>query len=532
MPHLMQRLDDRARAVTERSGRLTLQAVKSLGGVFLAALVTGLLCYGIDVFNLSVSLDEEAQSTVRGGVIQWVHQDRWAMYLLNSFVLPTPTVPFLSVLIGVTGLALSAALLLEMWGGGHGARTWLAGATIVSTPVVVFLMHFNTTQYGAFLGLAIGLTGLRMYLAGGPLRLIAGWAMVVFAISVYQSIGMAVLCGYLVHAVNRQLREPTREGSLLAAAVRPVLFFVWLGSTVVGHKLTALLARRWAGDGGGYAIVDQAYTGSYWSSYSVGRVLSYLAEFLNGERWYLGWPAALLVYGGVFLVLTRLAYRERLTPGLALGIVLLVGAILSPFLLVIGTGATFWPSRTLLALPVLFGGIVYTALGTRSWLAAAPYWAVCVTCLGGFIVANNRMLYADQQQWILDRQLVFEIQHRLHAIGMDRGRVVRLAVVGSKRFDPSPGRFEEETVGMSFFSPRLPVANQNVRIGRLLQIFGDSRVFGVVSPDQYKVAIDAASEMPFWPNPGSVQMVGEVAVVKLSEPTPAQSHFATAETSR
>lgn len=495
----------------------------------MVALLTGLACYGIDLFNLSLSLDEESHATVRGGVIQWVHQDRWAMYLLNVYVLPAPTLPYISVLMGIVGLAVSAVVAVDLWAGpagdgtgGGDARSSMAAAVIVATPVLVFLMHFNTTQYGVFIGMAAGLAGVRCFVAGGWRGWLAGWAMAVFALSVYQSIGMAILCAYLFHAINLQLRNPSREASLWGLVGRPVGFALWLAGAAVGHKVSSSLARRLAGDEGSYAMIDQAYSGTYWQWYSVERVMEYIGFYLTGERWYLGWPTAAVVYGGVFLVLTRLCYRERVSPGLLVGVLTLALAVVTPFLLVIGTGVTFWPTRTLLGFPVLLGGLVFTGLGTRSHLARAGFWGVCLVCVGGFVIANCRMLSADQQQWVVDRQLVFEIHSRLGEVGLPHDRATLLAVVGTRRFDPSPGRFEEETIGMSYFSTKMPSPLLNIRIARIMQGFGSSRVYGVGRAEEYRIALDAAESMPAWPDPGSVALVGNIAVVKLGEPLPAQ----------
>lgn len=522
----IRRLDERVGRASERTGVWAKKQSLNLGTLFLIALLAGVLSYGIDLFNLSVSLDEEAQSTVRGGVIQWVHQDRWAMYLINAFVLPTPMVPFISVLMGIVGLALSAVLAIELWGGGRDARSYAAAAVIVATPVLVFLMHFNTTQYGAFIGMAAGLAGVRLFVAGGWRSILVGWVLVVFALSVYQSIGMAVLCAYLFHALNTQIRHPSREGSLRGLIVRPLGFAVWLAAGAVGHKLSSMLARRLAADDGAYPLVDQAYAGLYWQWYRIERVIEYINFYLLGEKWYLGWPTAAIVYGGVFLIVTRLVYRERASLGLVVGLLTLALAVVTPFLLVIATGVTFWPTRTLLGFPVLLGGLVFTALGTRSKMARIPFWGITAVCLVGFIISNNRLLYADQQQWVLDRQLIFEIQQRLEVAGMPRDRVTMLAIVGTRRFDPSPGRFEEETIAMSFFSPRMPVRQSNLRIARIMQVFGSSNIYGITTPDLYRRAMDASRSMGVWPADGSIAFVDNIAVVKLSEPLAEQIKFA------
>ncbi len=78
---------------------------------------------------------------------------------------------------------------------------------------------------------------------------------------------------------------------------------------------------------------------------------------------------------------------------------------------------------------------------------------------------------------------------------------------------------------MSYFSTKMAPPLLNIRIARIMQGFGVSRVYGVAGQNEYRIALDAAASMPVWPDPGSVAFVDNIAVVKLSEPLPAQLRF-------
>lgn len=520
-------LDTSVEAVARRIGHSVVRVCRENWVVFAIALAVSLLCYGIDVFNLGISLDEESQTVGVGPVVQWIHQDRWGMYLLNKFLLPMPTVPYISLMIGLISVSLSATIAVESWGGGMAGRfeSCLAAGVMVATPILTFLMHFNTTQYGAFVGMLAGFAGVRMFIAGGWRFRTAGWVLVVFAISVYQAVGLAMACMYLVYAINRQLREPSRESSLRSVVGRPLGFAVWFGLAAVGHKLSAAFARSLVPEHHGYDLVDSVYAGTFLQWYSIERVALYIQAYLTGEKWYLGQFSYLVLVAGLFIIFTRFVYRERFSWGLPFGLLLVAGLILTPFALVIGTGMVHWPTRTLLGFPVVLAGVVFTGLGTRSAIARLIFAGLAMTCLIWFVVTNNRLMFADHQQWRIDQQVLFDIQWKLEVAGFPTDRPMRLVVVGQRAWKRPTSGFQEETIGASFFGYNRSPQNATTRLARLLQISGIGNIYGVANPEQYRAGLDLADSMPSWPAPGSVVIGDGVAVVKLSPATPDQLKF-------
>lgn len=523
-------------------------AAARFGPLFVFALIAALVSYGIDLFNCSLSLDEELQSVASGAEQVWIHQDRWGMYLLNAIVLPMPSLPFLSGLIGIGALAAAAVLVVDLWAGGgplvsdreagpHAAdgtadaRSCLAAGLLVSTPVHSFLVHFNTTQYGVFLGLLVGVVSVRMFVRGGVGRRIVGWLLLVFAFSVYQSIGLAVMVIYLFSAINGLLRLRFEPAAAHTLGVRAAWFGCWWVAAAAAHKLTAVITRGLTPEHEGYAIIDLAYSGGLWKRYRVDAVAEYLLAYLGGGKWYLGMLSVVVLWAGVVLVLVRFANGRR-PGGVVVGAALLVAAMLTPFLIVIGTGVGWWPTRTLLGVPVLLAGVAFTAGGAGFAPARLAYVGATALCLWHFAVSNNRLMYADQQQWVLDRQRMMEIARRVElAAGPEAGRT-QLAVLGVPRSDPSPGRFQEETIGMSYFSPELTMmesGSTSIRVGIALGVLGREFV-GISTPAEYRAAIAIASEMPHWPIEGSVVVRDGLAVVKLGPPTEAQTRYAARHT--
>lgn len=529
------RLDDSAARFTAWLGGGLRGVARAEGALFAFALGVAVACYGIRLFNMALTLDEELQSVSTGADLTWIQQDRWGMYLLNAVVLRMPVVPHISTLLGLAALALATTIAIRLWEGGGRGQTaargfpaFAAAGVLVSTPTLVFLVHFNTVQYGVFLAMAAAFIGVGLFLSGRWRLRLAGLALLIPAISVYQSVALAALCMYLFAAINRQLREPFRESRGRRVWSEPLFFAAWLGVACIGHKATAVLARSMIPPHEGYNIVDIPYQGLPWRIYPFETVVGYMSDYLGGGRWFLGWPAAAIVIGGVLLVLTRLVYRERASLGLPVGIALLAATAISPFLIVIVTGWGWWPTRTLLAFPVLLAGLVYTGIGTRSALARAVFGAVVLIALWHFAVANNRLLSADHQQWEVDREMIHEIRLRLQQAGMSNQTDLKLAIIGGASLTPSAGRFTEETIGLSFFSADLTDMRRgsaSVRVARVMKIFGVGGVEGISTPAEMRAAVAVGEAMPPWPAEGSVAVRDGLGVVKLGPPSDAQIRF-------
>ena len=500
--------------------------------LFLFSLVIGVFCYGQDIFNLSYSIDEEVHASLTGPVIQWLGQDRWGMYLFNAVIAPTPTIPYMTGLIGLVSLAMCGTLAASIWSNHTlGFRAYASAAVLVSSPIFMFLMHFDTTQYGAFLGLFIGICALALFIKGSKLNAMVGWAMLVFSVSVYQAIAFPVLICYLFWVLSQVVGDDSpanpEERSGMRLLRHGFFFGLWAGSAVVMHKLISLVVRALSDPELGYKVLDDAYDGSYWKWYSVSRIWNYIEPFLFGGKWYLGTPAAVLFVLGVVLVVLRLIRDRRAKIDGLIGAGILVVAILSPFLLVIATGVTFWPTRTLLGLPMLFAGLVCVGLGSR-WAAARLVYGLVVMCaIGFFVISNNRLIFADHQQWWIDKQLVFEIQKELEILrGSDR-ESVRVALVGEREMPDSPVRFREESIGISYFEPQHGVQNSATRLARLLEIFGSGDIAPINTPEDYHRVLEQAQAMPAWPTPGWMGLSSEgVVIIKLGEPVEKQLKYA------
>lgn len=491
------------------------------GTLFLFLLGVSVASFGIDLFNLAISIDEEFATLNSGRLPHWIQQDRWGMYLIYGWLLPSPAVPFVSLLIGLVANALAGVVAVALWGGLGTARGFVAGAFIVSTPVLGFLMHFNTSQYGFYIGLLASVTAVTLFVHGGYARAITGALLMVFAVSVYQAVALGGLVVYLVWVLSRISQghpEWMRPGRAMRSAA---LFAAWFAAALIGHKLSSVAARAWFAPDGGYALVDGVYSGAMFERYRWGAVLEQVRGLLLGRAWYMGRRAGVVAAVSALVVLGMIGRHQRSWGVRGVGVLVLAAACAAPFLLVIATGRV-WPTRTMLGLPLLLGGLVFCAMGARVATIRAVVTVLALVCLAHFVIANNRLMYADQLSWARDRDLALKIQDRLAMAGMTEKRTTRLAVLGMPTPRFAPTMIREETIGGSIFA--WGDGNPH-RIAMLMQTLGSERLVGTRDRDDYRRALHLGESMPDWPSPGSVVLEGDLAVVRFGPATRIQSAY-------
>jgi len=50
---------------------------------FVLLICTLFLCYGYEIFNFNLTIDEELHLGYRNAIVDWIGEGRWGMYLLS-----------------------------------------------------------------------------------------------------------------------------------------------------------------------------------------------------------------------------------------------------------------------------------------------------------------------------------------------------------------------------------------------------------------------------------------------------------------
>src|SRR5262245_46395585 len=160
------------------AGPLDLEASPSMLAVWGLAF---LLIYGYELFNFSLSIDEELHTfgSVSYRSLSWLRQGRWGMALLSWSLDPVSALPVVSTALFGAGLLFSIALLTTYYRL-QDLSAYLFGVVLIASPIWPHIVEFNTLSYGIGIGLALCAIGVRLLGDQRRLLVASGLAAVVF----------------------------------------------------------------------------------------------------------------------------------------------------------------------------------------------------------------------------------------------------------------------------------------------------------------------------------------------------------------
>lgn len=476
----------------------------------------------LGIFPLSI--DEEF-AAFRDDPAIWVAQGRWAVYLIELLLLPQPTIPYLPVI--VFGICTVVAYLLLLRSLTFKTNLWsyILFPLFAAFPIWFFIVEFYTNLPGIGLGLVS--SGLAVYYYD---RLISS--------SEYKFVSIFRQFNSLSIAIGAT--------AVALACYQSFLFFIvsaGLGAILVklpgSNRIWGLLWRSFAvmaivtvGGGVLYYLIWMALL------YGLGVPISYIQGFADlgsflenptrilsaslAEFWkiYSGSPdvyghrnlVGLLILGGLLAVLIPLSGRGPAAVGA--GIVLILAILTVPFALhPLSRG--FAAYRSMVAVPYivfLCGTLVLT-----SRIRLLRVYGIAAIALVIFGNLYSLSLFQAANHLVRDHDRLFAQQaYTRIAAAHDKFDINRPYLVdffGGKKFQTPYPRILSSTIGQSFFEWD---QGNPYRIISFMNLIGYSNL-KPLAVDQRANYLAEFSTMAVWPNEGSVKVVGDVTLVRLSQ---------------
>ena len=480
---------------------------------FIAILL--LLLYGYEIFDFSLSIDEELYAQFPDTWTWWIPQGRWAMGLLSRVFPPVASVPVLAPAMFCTGLGVSAYLLARLLFRTP-ATQWAFAGMFVSSPIWPHVVEFNTLSWGIGIGCVMLTASLLLVLSE---RRFAGlWVVGLLALAtgiyqVFYTWFLVLLCLRLLsvllgtapeHRVRAQAALPwLRIGVITAAGL--------LVHLAAGRVLLAAMALEPAYVGGHVHLDDFATA----RSEALTRTLQRSWNLLSGaDPIFIGYGhiLTLLPLLGLLVIVGRVVGRTHLTPLqrtlAAAGLAAALGLSAIPILMSAGT----IPTRALITW-IPFSAFLAGVSLSNSGRFEKPLYGVLAATLLMSIWVSVSLFYADHVARVRDELLVGRLMARIDGVMSEpRQAAMPFVIVGgvhTKNPGLSPTKIEQ--FGSSFFESD---GGNTYRVAAYLRILGidtlEPRAIADVEP--HRAVIEA---MPVWPAAGSVAIVGGILVIKL-----------------
>jgi hypothetical protein len=483
-----------------------------------------LLLYGYEIFNFSLSVDEELYGYIYEA--DWwrqaIAQGRWAMGLLDLVFPPLGDIPMIATVIFCAGLGLSGCVLARVLFRSHSAQLAFVGI-YVSSPLWVHMVGFNVSSWQIGIGYILITIALLLFISERRFGWMWAACLLAIATGIYQSLYtsfLALIC--LQHlsvligtapagrSEKRQGFPWLRSGIVAAGGL--------IGYLVVGRLLLVVLSLKLTYIQG-YVRLEDFKTSP---SAALARTLHRVWELLSGtDPIFMGYGYVLMLLPlvGLLILLVHLVWRTPLQTSQRLlgGLLLAAAVVLALSLLVVSAG---WvPTRGLTSwIPIsgFLAGVAF-AYGGR---AVKPMYGALAAALLISIWISVSLIYTDHIVRERDQVLAVRIMTRVDNILPNPPPTkIPFVVVGAVPAK-AEGPFRKlEVFGDSFFDS----AHEG---GNPWRVVGYLRILGIDTLEPHLLSEAAPSRpvieaMPVWPAAGSVAMVNGMLVIKLGPLPPA-----------
>jgi hypothetical protein len=487
------------------------------------SLLIAVLSFGYELFNFSLSIDEEIDSFRNANnSYVFISVGRWGLYLINLFFQPVSVVPYYPTLIAL--LCLSATSIIFVTNS-SGSMTSKMVFTIlfITSPIHSYYLAFNTSGMYYAMGMVLTAIAFQLY------RTICNKTkfefkhyffvvmLMAFSISLYQS-NLVFFIVFVVYYLLMELltREKYRWNDLLYAI--GVLLGIVITSYIV-YKIGDYSAReilQALNEKNNTEYIDNF---SKWGVLKTDHILSLIynetIEYLTGTG-LSGSPLGLSLKSLLIIliiIIIQIMISEKRKLQKTLSMIALTFLVISPFVILYLYG-TKLPIRAMIPVTLMIALLWFISYQQAGSLVRKILFLAAFVILINNTFINTRLFYATNIAWQADRDIANRIIERIYQLNppIEKGKI-NVVFSGNYTHSENPLFYKSEIHGASFFewSP-----GKTYRMKAFLKTIGINEIndLPVSKLEHRKSEIKA---MPSWPNYGSVVLIDDIVVVKLSD---------------
>jgi Glucosyl transferase GtrII len=479
----------------------------------------GLLTYGYEITNFSLSIDEEVQSFNAGNWQEWVSQGRWGMGIL-VYIFPhrLAIIPFLPTILFALGLSLSAVKFSTVFASSReGAIGFIA--VFVSSPIWLHIGEFNTLSWGFSIGLIITAIATQYVNQGGIRNSLLSGVCIGFSLAVYQALFILYLTAVLLICIKREWdsRKPNTEflrrnipifidvltSVIIALGIYYSMnnFFLYISGSKITYLNNFINLSAYK-DGNAQATIIRVL------NYAKGLLLGTDPTFLGN-----GITSLLLFWFGALLIIKSLFDSGITVITKLYAIALSIGILLLAISLIL-LSAGYIPTRALIVFPFLYALLSAVTFNYKKYHKLL--WLILSITLVTNIYIANSLFYADHLARQRDLVLATRLIDRIEDVGRSAfGEKIPLVIVGQWQHELGGPALHVEIFGDSFFEHD---GGNPYRIAAYLRLLG-CRGLAPLPIIKIKDELQDIKLHPSWPVKEAVFLTKDALIVKLSEPS-------------
>ncbi len=487
--------------------------------IIIYSFIIAIICYGYELFNFSLSIDEEVVTFLRASEFyDWICDGRWGTYLTNLFFARSSVIPYFPTLISILSISVSGFLYINK------ETDDLASKIVFCTIFITYPLHsyylaFNMLSVSLGFGLILSVLSFIILKEAYNDSKVNYWKSAIsitallFSISIYQGTITIFILLTVTHLFFESIKGENLTFKILLKKAAP--FFIVFIIALIGYKLIDIVFK--------YIFEEKISGRNYIENFKrwgklpvktilfsvVGNTILYLTD-----RIFYGGYVIYSIFIITPFILIKAIKRTKKPENQIISIFLLFAIIMTPFLIMYIFG-TFIPPRSMLALPFMIAILWFIFYRSISEKFKKIVLGITIIVLIGNTYCTTRLFYSSYTSWQADRDMANRIIERIYTLDLPVGKEkIPIAFIGKYQFEENQLFMKTKDVfGASFFE----WDNGNPhRMNLIFKTVGENH-FQVVIPDENNRLIEKSMKMPDWPYKESVEYMDGVVVVKLSE---------------
>lgn len=473
-----------------------------------------LLIYGYEIFNFSLSIDEELVNDTTWWKM-YIEHGSWANGVLTRVLPPLGNVPMLATLLFCAGLGVCGCVLARLLFTNK-PQQFAFVATFVSSPFWPHLAEFNISSWGTGIGLSLLALSLLLFYSGVRFGDLLATFTLMIACGFVQTFIVLFLIAVCLRHLSGLIEQPHKASHRFPAVSASLV----AGGALVGYLTVQVLLLK-------VLSLHLVHVPMYFGApryiqlpvETISRVTRTVASLLTGRHpSFLGYGYVYLLLPaiGLLMLISKVLFElsinrfQRILAAAVLLATLLLG--LSPIIIT----AAVAPVRIFYTLAPIFGFFAALSFFSPRKLEKPLYVGLALTVFVSVWLSVS-LFYTDHLARQRDQVLATRIMARVDEILPNPPARIPFVVVGSPPAT-SVGSFRKsEVFGDSYFDTSHEHGNP-FRIAAYLQMLGINNLEPhlLSDADSYRSIIDL---MPVWPAKGSVATIHGLLVIKLGPTT-------------
>lgn len=468
--------------------------------------------YGFELFNFTFSIDEEL-CAIHGTNMAFIPSGRWATALLH-IVFTDKIIPFFKPLLALIFLTLAAIAAQDLFRFKSLYR-YIFCITFVSFPQFAYQLEFMVQSECISLGLLIGIISIKLFILflykNNFLYFVCSVCLFSFATSIYQSLYFFIFTtGYAVIFWTPHKVLFKRKGSKRTIVNFIVLCFIAFLLYIFLSKISNIIFQ-FKTSNISYLIMNVGWLKNSWTecikniTISIWKHITGVTYF--GEKIYLTLIVPYIVFGLNIIKQKSTKYFIQKTCHL-------FAIIISPFLQIIIFGQAQAP-RTFLTQSIVFA-LLWSLTFKQVKIGKYSTIIILATLILFSSSQVSQLFFLDYMNFESDKLLANRIIERIYYIDNKFSQKTTKVYIHGHYSHPISNKMKitnTDTFGTSFFE------HDGGNIYRTQAFFLATGIAAFIRPSKKEILdiLDIINEHPIWPHKGSVFIVGDIVVVKLSK---------------